>query len=113
MKHDEIMSGRGGRFCEYGTANRISDSNLQPVLWCLSAWSMGAMGVLPWQTIGSKKCWDSAEQTALFYPRDNTVYPSVRLKAFTVGQQYVEYLALLGDVLDLTRSAVAEWFMNR
>ena len=38
---------------EYGSANAIEESNVQPVGWCLDAWSLGADGVLPWQTIGN------------------------------------------------------------
>ena len=38
---------------EYGSTNPIEGSNLQPVAWCLDAWSLGADGVLPWQTVGN------------------------------------------------------------
>lgn len=113
MKHDErILHGRS-YFAEYGTANKIVDSNLQPVLWCLSAWANGAMGVLPWQTIGSKNSWKKGEQTALFYPHPDGPFPSVRLKAFTQGQQLVEYLTLLSASFDLPRDVVAAWLKNR
>jgi len=109
MKHDEqILQGKS-YFAEYGTANKIEDSNTQPVLWCLSAWAKGAMGVLPWQTIGSKNCWKKAEQTALFYPHPGGPRPSVRLKAFTHGQQIVEYLTLLCDTYKMPRYAIVNW----
>jgi len=109
MKHDEQTLFGRTFFAEYGTANKIEEPNTQPVLWCLSAWSKGSMGVLPWQTIGSKNCWNIAEQTALFYPHPDGVKPSVRLKAFARGQQDVEYLTLLSDIYKIPRFAVADW----
>jgi len=109
MKHDEQVLFGKSHFAEYGTANKIEASNMQPVVWCLSAWSKGAIGVLPWQTIGSKNCWNIAEETALFYPRPKDPKPSVRLKAFTRGQQDVEYLTLLCDSYQMPRYAVAGW----
>jgi len=113
MKQDEFNQGSNSRFAEYGTVNRILDSNLQPVLWQLSAWSRGASGVLPWQTIGSDNCWEAGEQTALFYPIGEEVFPSVRLKAFQSGQQFVEYLVLLAKVLEVPEAAVGKWLKNR
>ena len=113
MKQDEFNQSRRSLFSEYGSANKISDSNLQPILWQLSAWSRGASGVLPWQTIGSGNCWDKGEQTALFYPRGEDVFPSVRLKAFEYGQQLVEYLVLLAKVLEVPEAAVGKWLKNR
>jgi len=109
MKHDEQILWGKSYFSEYGTANKIEAPNTQPVLWCLSAWSKGAMGVLPWQTIGSNKSWKTADQTALFYPHPNGPKPSVRLKAFTRGQQDVEYLTLLCDVFKVSKYAAAGW----
>ncbi len=38
---------------EYGSTNPVEGSNLQPVGWCLDAWSLGTDGVLPWQTVGA------------------------------------------------------------
>lgn len=71
MQDEQALFGKS-YWAEYGSPNKIEDSNLQPVLWCLAAWCRGAMGVLPWQTIGSKDCWERAEQTALFYPHPST-----------------------------------------
>jgi hypothetical protein len=95
---------------EYGAANAISGSNVQPVGWSLDAWSLGVDGVLPWQTVGSNESWKSADDLALFYPgRDaDGPVPSVRLKAFRRGQQDVEYLTLLRTVLPQPRWAVAQ-----
>ncbi len=112
MKHDEQVLWGNASFAEYGTANKIEEPNTQPVLWCLSAWAKGATGVLPWQTIGGKNCWNIADQNALFYPHAQGPKPSVRLKAFTRGQQDVEYLTLLCDVYRIPRFAVAKWLEN-
>ena len=103
---------------EYGSTNPVEGSNLQPVGWCLDAWSLGADGVLPWQTIGDARAWDRADELALFYPvvgvprsgsedprlaagrgpqaslEGDGAIPSVRLKAYRRGQQDVEYLTI-------------------
>ncbi|GBC59260.1 hypothetical protein DENIS_0196 [Desulfonema ishimotonii] len=97
------------RFSEYGTANRISESNMQPILWCLSAWANGATGVVPWQTIGGENAWTTAEQTALLYPGPDGPCPSLRLKVFRRGQQDTEYLTLLCDAIGRQRDDVAAW----
>jgi hypothetical protein len=93
---------------EYGSANAIEDSNVQPAAWAIDAWTLGADGVLPWQTIGSAESWRQADALALFYPArdDAPTTPSVRLKAFRRGQQDVEYLALLARVRAAPRWAV-------
>ncbi len=109
MKHDEQILSVPSHFAEYGTANRIEDPNTQPVLWCLTAWAKGAAGVMPWQTLGGPDCWRIADQTALFYPHSEGPKPSVRLKAFTRGQQDAEYLTLLCDVCQIPRFTVAKW----
>ncbi len=97
-------------FAEYGSANKIVDSNLLGVIWCLSAWFRGANGVLPWQTIGIKDSWKTADQTALFYPHADGPYPSVRLKAFMIGQQLIEYLTMVSELYDIPREMIEEWF---
>jgi hypothetical protein len=98
---------------EYGSTNPIEGSNLQPVGWCLETWSLGADGVLPWQTVGNAQSWERADELSLFYPgrapgrgRGRTreagradasgaaPIPSIRLKAYRRGQQDVEYLTL-------------------
>jgi hypothetical protein len=89
---------------EYGSTNPVEGSNLQPVGWCLDVWSLGADGVIPWQTIGTPESWERADELALFYPawgqagrsspRAGLPIPSIRLKAYRRGQQDVEYLAL-------------------
>jgi hypothetical protein len=91
----------------YGTTNRIEDSNVQPAAWCLDAWTLGADGVLPWQTVGNADSWKTADQLALFYPGNEPV-PSIRLKSYRRGEQDVEYLTLLQKVAGVSRDAVAE-----
>jgi hypothetical protein len=98
---------------EYGSTSPITASNLQPVSWCLDAWTLGADGVLPWQTIGTAASWRKADELALFYPlsdgkgRGAGVVPSVRLKAYRRGQQDVEYLMLWTRHRGVSRGAVA------
>jgi hypothetical protein len=92
---------------EYGSTNPVEGSNLQPVGWCLDAWSLGIDGIIPWQTIGNDDSWERADELALFYPGRSRgrggagagksspgVIPSIRLKAYRRGQQDVEYLTL-------------------
>jgi hypothetical protein len=95
---------------EYGSANAIEDSNIQPVAWSLDVWSLGLDGVLPWQTIGDANSWTKADALSLFYPsRDGGgPIPSVRLKAFRRGQQDVEYLTLYALATGEPRWAVGE-----
>ena len=95
---------------EYGSANAIGEPNGQAVAWCLDAWSLGADGVVPWQTIGTRDSWKKADRLALLYPspwpdRAEPI-PSIRLKAYRRGQQDVEYLALLARARGIPRWAV-------
>ena len=92
---------------EYGSANAIDQSNVQPAAWCIDAWSLGADGVLPWQTIGTDESWRQADTLALFYPGNPAGYDepiaSLRLKAFRRGQQDVEYLTLFSQLKQTPR----------
>jgi hypothetical protein len=99
---------------EYGGSNPVTGSNVQPAAWCLDAWSLGADGVLPWQTIGTDASWRKGDELALFYPLPRAgqppgpgVVPSIRLKAYRRGQQDVEYLTLWAGRKGLPRWAVA------
>jgi hypothetical protein len=86
---------------EYGGTNAVEDSNMQPVGWAWSAWSLGADGILPWQTIGEAGSWERGDALSLFYPARGGLpgpTPSVRLKAYRRGQQDAEYLTLLARV---------------
>lgn len=112
MKHNEQKIFGGGNFAEYGNLNRIEEANTHAVLWCLSAWCKGAVGVLPWQTIGDEQSWEYGEQNALFYPDKSGPKPSVRLKAFMRGQQDVEYLVLFSQTYELPFWVTADWLQG-
>ncbi|HVS36284.1 MAG TPA: GDSL-type esterase/lipase family protein, partial [Gemmataceae bacterium] len=96
---------------EYAGSNALEDSNMQPLGWSLDAWSRGADGVLPWQTIGSDESWKKADELSLFYPsrdaREGPI-PSIRLKAYRRGEQDVEYLTLFAQATGQPRWAVGE-----
>ncbi|HUT33334.1 MAG TPA: DNRLRE domain-containing protein [Planctomycetota bacterium] len=97
---------------EYGSSNPIEAPNVQPAGWCVSAWCLGADGVLPWQTIGNDGSWANADECSVFYPGSKVgsgePIPSVRLKAYRRGQQDVEYLTLLTQLLGAPRWAVGQ-----
>lgn len=103
----------GEKVIEYGTTNRLDQSNVQPEAWCVDAWALGLDGVLPWQTIGTAESWKTGDELALFYPdpESNSAppIPSIRLKAYRRGQQDTEYLQLLCKVLDAPRWGMAGW----
>ena len=110
---------------EYGDTNPVQASNLQPVGWTPDVWSLGADGVLPWQTIGTARSWQQGDELSLFYPLPDAsrgagrlarttsppgaelgVVPSIRLKASRRGQQDVEYLTLWSRQCGLPRGTV-------
>ncbi len=96
---------------EYGSTNAIEESNMQPLGWCLDAWSRGTDGVVPWQTVGNAESWQRANRLALFYPgraRGAAPIPAVRLKAYRRGQQDVEYLTLLSQSMGEPRWATGQ-----
>jgi hypothetical protein len=112
-QYPRLVFDRKRRFGEiiigYGGTNPVHGSNFQPVGWCLDAWSLGADGVLPWQTIGTAQSWQRGDELALFYPlpaAESGVVPSVRLKAYRRGQQDVEYLTLWAHHRGLPRWAI-------
>ncbi|HEY2249818.1 MAG TPA: DNRLRE domain-containing protein [Planctomycetaceae bacterium] len=86
----------------YGSTNDIVQSNVQPAAWSVDSWLDGVDGVLPWQTIGNDASWANADTLSLFYPGGpaglKEPVASARLKAYTRGQQDVEYLTLLARV---------------
>ncbi|HEX7447847.1 MAG TPA: GDSL-type esterase/lipase family protein [Pirellulales bacterium] len=100
----------GQMVVEYGSANGLEESNVQPAGWSVDAWCLGADGVLPWQTIGTADSWKRADRLALFYPgqSDGPPAPSIRLKSFRRGQQDVEYLTLWCHATGQPRWAVGE-----
>ncbi|WP_157369519.1 GDSL-type esterase/lipase family protein [Zavarzinella formosa] len=99
------------KIIEYGSANDIESSNMQPVGWCIDAWRLGANGVLPWLAIGTADAWKKAEATCLIYPPragEKEPTPSIRLKAFRRGQQDVEYLCELARVTEQPPEEIGE-----
>ena len=96
---------------EYGSANDIEESNVQPAGWSIDAWCLGADGVLPWQTVGTAQSWQEADRLSLFYPAESgngSPAPSIRLKSYRRGQQDVEYLTLWCHATGQPRWAVGD-----
>ena len=92
----------------YGSAGDITPIKSMPAAWCVEAWSLGADGVVPWQTIGTKKSWSQPDPLSLFYPTDDGPIPSIRLKSFMIGQQLTEYLTIFAKLSGVPRSDVGE-----
>jgi hypothetical protein len=96
---------------EYGSTNPVEESNMQPLGWCLDAWSRGTDGVVPWQTVGRGESWQRGDRLSLFYPGKAVgaaPVASVRLKAYRRGQQDVEYLTLLSQLTGQPRWAMGQ-----
>ena len=113
-RYNRMVVDRKERFGQilyaYGTTCAPEDGAYQPVIWSLDAWSLGADGILPWQTIGTADSWKSSDAIALFYPKPREadedlpeVLPSLRLKGYRRGQQDIEYLTLLQKKLNRPR----------
>ena len=96
----------------YGGANAIGTPNIANAAWCIEAWSMGADGVLPWNTIGSADSWQKPDELSLFYPSEKGPLPSLRLKTFQAGQQLVEYLTQYCAVSGESRESVMAAIRN-
>jgi hypothetical protein len=60
-----------------------------------------------WQTIGTAKSWQKADDLSLFYPTPHGPVPSLRLKTFRAGQQLVEYLTQFTAVSGQSRAGIA------
>ncbi len=82
----------GNLYYMYGSANAIGTANGSNAAWCVETWSLGADGVVPWNTIGKIQSWTEPDDLSLFYRTPNGPVPSLRLKAFRAGQQLIEYL---------------------
>ncbi len=114
-RFNRLINDRKDRFDEivyvYGTTCKPEEGAVQPVAWCLDAWTLGADGLVPWQTVGSEESWTKSDELALFYPgREGTppVVASHRLKAYRRGQQDVEYLILFQEKSGAPRWQIAE-----
>jgi len=91
----------GEEMRNYGSFNRLEESNLTAAAWPLKAWLNNGSGLLPWQTIGSDRNFESFASTAVLYPgkRFDIMGPlaSLRLKAARQGTEYAVLLQLLAD----------------
>ncbi|MFQ6097436.1 MAG: hypothetical protein ACE5O2_06860, partial [Armatimonadota bacterium] len=105
---------QGFRLMTYGSANRDNESNVRTVEWMLHAWTNGANGVLPWQTLGGDKALDDNDRgagggNALLVPGERfglDVVADMRLKALRDGQQLIEYVKILAERRNLRREQV-------
>ena len=101
----------------YGTTAAPELNGWQPVAWTLDAWSLGADGIVPWQTIGNDESWKKGDELSLFYPAteesDGKFVASIRLKAYRRGQQDVEYLTALCNATGRPRWDVAQALRKR
>ena len=101
----------------YGTTVAPELNGWQPVAWALDAWSLGADGIVPWQTIGNDESWKKGDELSLFYPATEEsggkVVASIRLKAYRRGQQDVEYLTALCNATGRPRWDVAPALRKR
>jgi len=91
----------------YGEANPPGTPNATVAAWCVEAWSLGADGVVPWNSIGRPESWAAPDPTALLYPTAAGPVPSLRLKCLRSGQQLAEYLTIFAAVEGIDRRALA------
>ncbi len=118
-EYHRLVSDRRWRYGQivmiYGTTNHPRDNNVQALAWSWDVWCRGADGVLPWQTIGRRESWQEADQLSLFYPvaDDRPPVPSVRLKAYTYGQQDAELLRFVAQKLNVSRQHLGKELLNR
>ncbi len=90
----------------YGSATKLGQPLVGNAAWCAETWALGADGVVPWQTIGTKESLTKPDDLAVFYPGPDGPMPSLRLKAFRAGQQLAEYLAIYAAASGQDRDAV-------
>ncbi|MBR4833167.1 MAG: DUF4091 domain-containing protein [Thermoguttaceae bacterium] len=120
-RYNRRVMERRDRFGElvyaYGTTAAPELNGWQPVAWSLDAWSLGADGIVPWQTIGNDESWKKSDELSLFYPATEEsggkVVASLRLKAYRRGQQDVEYLTALCRATGRPRQDVARALRER
>ncbi|MBL9179917.1 MAG: DUF4091 domain-containing protein [Verrucomicrobiaceae bacterium] len=96
----------GNLYYMYGSANAIGTPNIANAAWCVESWSLGADGVVPWNTIGKEAAWQTPDELSVMYPAANGPVPSLRLKTFRAGQQLVEYLTQYRAVSGASRESV-------
>ncbi len=90
----------------YGAATKLGQPLVVNAAWCAETWSLGADGIVPWQTIGNKDSLTKPDDLAIFYPGPDGPLPSLRLKAVRAGQQLAEYLTIYAVASGQDRDAV-------
>jgi hypothetical protein len=94
----------------YGTSNHVHDTNRNLQAWALDAWSGGATGLVPWQTVDkSGAALKNADQLGIFiFDQDSdgktVIRHSLRLKAYREAQQLIEYLNLVKSKQEWTQA---------
>jgi hypothetical protein len=113
-KNRYLMDNRnrfGRTYWNYASTNHPRETNVAMRAWCWRAWSAGADGIVPWNTVRGMEAWDRAEPLTVFYVGKkfglNQPFGCLRLKAFRRGEQDVEYLTLLARKKGWDREAVA------
>jgi len=114
LRHKELY---GADFRNYGSFNDLEESNLTTAVWPLKVVLNGGTGLLPWQTIGEDRNFESFQNTAVLYPgiRFGIRGPvtSLRLKAVRQGTEDAVLLMMLsgrkGWNLEQMTVAVAEF----
>lgn len=96
----------GNLYYMYGSASAAGAGTWANAAWCVESWSLGADGVVPWNTIGDMASWQKPTETSVLYPTAQGPVPSLRLKSFLAGQQLVEYLAQFTAVSGHSRAEV-------
>ena len=85
----------------YGSSNKVQHSNRNILAWALDAWSHGATGLVPWQTVNKDgSALRQADDLGIFiYQYDDqqnlNIHHSMRLKAYREAQQLIEHLIML------------------
>ncbi len=101
----------GREYWNYASSNHPRESNVALRAWCWRAWTAGADGIVPWNTVVGPQAWERAEPLTMFYTGSKfgrrEPFASLRLKAYRRGQQDVEYLVLLSQRPGWDREAVS------
>lgn len=101
----------GRSYWHYADTNHPRQSNATMRAWAWRAWTSGADGIVPWNTVhGGMGAWDRADELTVFYPGTKfglrEPFASLRIKGFRRGQQDVEYMMLLARKKGWGREAV-------
>lgn len=102
----------------YGTSNPVHESNRQTYAWAIDAWSHGAVGLVPWQTVDKTgNALKEADQLGLFiFDQDSSgktvIRHSTRLIAYREAEQLIEYLVLLREKQGWTESQMREFIAH-